>query len=520
MAENFHFIPSVIDGFNPDQREVIRYCLKKNITRSVKIPDIASYTLYENGLTYTEDNYESLLQAIISLAQGFVGSNNINLLMHVSEVGNRFDPKVPNTIQGEATAYYLWTLLSPIARKLFRPEDDPLVTYQREGDQLDKSDFYVPILPMILINGAEAFEAGWSTCIPNFSPKDVVANLRRLLNNEPLLDMSPWYQGFHGSIEKVASKEYSMNGIIKQINESKVEITELPVQMWIRDMKQFLEEGKTGSDIVQPFIKEYEEYHDLRFDMNSVHFQVTLTEKGMREALAESLESKFRLVRIQTISNMVALDSSGRIKKYDSVEEILYEFLRVRLETYQRRKGYLIAELESRYNVLFNKARFIQMITGNELMIWQKKRSTLIVELREKGFQSISKSDSKKNREAKKVVKRAREDGKDPIESLEDFSSGFDYLLSMPTWSFTYEKYSGLLKRRDDIEREIESLKNLDIKELYLKELEEFECAWNKMDELNHKNSLGDFCPCKKCRQKEWKRFKSEQFRWPSRWQR
>ena len=61
----------------------------------------------------------------------------------------------------------------------------------------------MPILPTVLINGADGIGTGWSTSIPNFSPRDVAANLRRMLDGEQPETMKPWYKGFNGTIEEV-----------------------------------------------------------------------------------------------------------------------------------------------------------------------------------------------------------------------------------------------------------------------------------------------------------------------------
>ena len=37
---------------------------------------------------------------------------------------------------------------------------------------------------MVLVNGAEGIGTGWSTYIPNYNPRDIVANLKRLLAGE------------------------------------------------------------------------------------------------------------------------------------------------------------------------------------------------------------------------------------------------------------------------------------------------------------------------------------------------
>lgn len=80
---------------------------------------------------------------------------------------------------------------------------------------------YMPILPMVLVNGAEGIGTGWSTYIPNYNPRDIIANLRRLLAGEAVQPMQPWYRGFKGTIQetlsKTAGKSYSVYGTIAQV---------------------------------------------------------------------------------------------------------------------------------------------------------------------------------------------------------------------------------------------------------------------------------------------------------------
>lgn len=54
----------------------------------------------------------------------------------------------------------------------------------------------MPIIPMVLINGSEGIGTGWSTFVPNYNPRDIIANVKRLLNDEPMEPMDPWYKGF------------------------------------------------------------------------------------------------------------------------------------------------------------------------------------------------------------------------------------------------------------------------------------------------------------------------------------
>lgn len=111
---------------------------------------------------------------------------------------------------------------------------------------------YVPIIPMVLVNGSEGIGTGWSSYIPNYNPRDIVANVRRLLNGEPMEPMHPWYRGFKGTIEKTASKEsgvtYTISGIVEEVDETTLKITELPIRRWTQDYKEFLESIITAND--------------------------------------------------------------------------------------------------------------------------------------------------------------------------------------------------------------------------------------------------------------------------------
>ncbi|KAI8554969.1 hypothetical protein RHMOL_Rhmol05G0137400 [Rhododendron molle] len=63
------------------------------------------------------------------------------------------------------------------------------------------------IIPMVHVNGSDEIGIGWSSYIANYSPRDIVGNVRHLLNGEPMEVMDPWYKGFSSTIEKTATKE-------------------------------------------------------------------------------------------------------------------------------------------------------------------------------------------------------------------------------------------------------------------------------------------------------------------------
>jgi len=78
---------------------------------------------------------------------------------------------------------------SPLARLLFPPMDDNILRFLYDDNQRVEPEWYIPIIPMVLINGAEGIGTGWSCKIPNFDIREVVNNIRRLMDGEEPLPM-------------------------------------------------------------------------------------------------------------------------------------------------------------------------------------------------------------------------------------------------------------------------------------------------------------------------------------------
>jgi DNA topoisomerase-2 len=325
MADNIRSIPSVIDGLKPGQRKVLFTCFKRNIKKDVKVVELAGTV---SGLTAYQHGDASLQQTIVGLAQTFVGSNNVNCLEPSGNFGSR--------LQGgsdSASARYIYTRLSPFARKLFHTADEPLLTYNTDDDKQIEPELYVPVVPMILINGADGIGTGWSSSIPNYNPEDIVSNLKRMMDGEEPVPMQPWFRGFKGEATAAGTDRFKFSGIIHKISDTEVRITELPIRTWTQDFKDKLEEI-IKAEKVPSFIKDYKDYNTHK----DVHFEIQMDEKHLAAAVEEGLEEKFKLTKTIATSNLVAFDAEGRITKYATVEDILKEFFTVRLKFYEKRK--------------------------------------------------------------------------------------------------------------------------------------------------------------------------------------
>ncbi|XP_030539127.1 DNA topoisomerase 2 isoform X2 [Rhodamnia argentea] len=475
MADLQRSIPSMVDGLKPGQRKILFCSFKRNFIKEAKVAQFSGYVSEHSAYHHGE---QSLASTIIGMAQDYVGSNNINLLMPNGQFGTR-------NMGGKdhASSRYIYTKLSPITRFLFPKDDDNLLNYLNEDGQSIEPTWYMPILPMVLVNGSEGIGTGWSSYIPNYNPRDIVANLRHLLSGEMMEPMDPWYRGFRGTIEKTATKEagvsYTVCGIIEEVDDTTLRITELPIRRWTQDYREFLESLSTGEKdkMKDPFVKEFRQYSD---DV-TVHFEVMLSEENMMIAKQEGLLKKFKLTSTISTSNMHLFDSNGVIKKYDSPEQILEEFFHLRLECYEKRKKILLENLELKLAMLDNKVRFILGVVHGEIIVSNRKRADLFQELQAKGFAPFR----KETRTIETAVAGSTDDSEEAEENLEATTKGvrasdYEYLLSMAIGTLTLEKVQELCADKDKLVNEVDALRKATPENLWLKDLAALE---EKLDE-------------------------------------
>jgi DNA topoisomerase-2 len=198
--DNERSIPSLVDGFKPGQRKVLFTCFKRNLQKEIKVAQlagsVAELSCYHHG-------EQSLMSTIINLAQNYVGSNNLNLLMPIGQFGTRLHGG-----KDAASPRYIFTNLSALTRFLFNQKDDPLFDYINDDGQFVEPEFYCPILPMVLVNGAEGIGTGWAVKIPNYNVRELIANVQRLIGKQELVEMKPYYKNFRGQVDKLDEGRY------------------------------------------------------------------------------------------------------------------------------------------------------------------------------------------------------------------------------------------------------------------------------------------------------------------------
>ncbi|XP_048373164.1 DNA topoisomerase 2-alpha [Sphaerodactylus townsendi] len=469
--DNERSIPSLVDGLKPGQRKVIFTCFKRNDKREVKVAQLAGSVAEMSAYHHGE---ASLMMTIINLAQNFVGSNNLNLLQPIGQFGTRLHGG-----KDSASPRYIFTMLSPLARLLFPAVDDSVLNFLYDDNRRVEPEWYIPIIPMVLVNGAEGIGTGWSCKVPNYDIREVVNNLRRMLDGEEPLPMHPSYKNFKGTMDELGEKQYIVNGEISILDSTTIEISELPVRTWTQVYKeQVLEPMLGGTEKTPPLIADYKEYHTD----TTVKFIVKMSAQKLAEAEAAGLHKVFKLQTSLSCTNMVLFDHVGCLKKYDTAEDILQEFYELRLRYYGLRKDWLTGMLGAESAKLSNQARFILEKIEGIIVIENKPKKELIKVLIQRGYESDPLKTWKESQQ--KGTNEEKEDDEESGKENESVGTGpdFNYLLGMPLWYLTKEKKDELCKQRDDKEAELENLKRKNPDDLWREDLAAFVEALEELE--------------------------------------
>ena len=413
-------IPSVIDGFKPTQRKIIfvaNRVWKKGDEKALKIFQLA-------GKVASDANYHhgdgSLNSAIIGMAQKF--KNSMPVLEEIGQFGSLRSPEA-------GAARYISTKLHPNFRQLYM-DFELLESNWEEGVEIEP-DYFLPIIPTVLLNGSSGIAVGFATNILNRNPLDLINACLNELNGKSFLDPSPWYSEFDGSCTQNENSQgsWTFKGTYEIRNTTTVRLTELPPSVTYEKFDTLLsglEENRSITEVI-----------------NNCRSNIDYTIKFRREDLkkletGDKLDKFFKLEERQT-ENFTVLDEFGKIKIFNNATEIIKYFVQFRLGYYVKRKEHLIIKIEEKLSNLSNRARFIKSIIDGSLVVNNTPRVQIIDYLK--------------------------------INNFREFEGGFQYLLSMPIHSLTLEKYRDLLSEIASIEADLEKIRQKAPIDMYREDL-------------------------------------------------
>lgn len=431
-------LPHVMDGFKECNRKILYVSLKTNLKTEIRVEQLSARVSEQSEYHH---GGVSLDGAIKKMAQNFCGSNLIPLFTRGGGFGSR-----QKNGDDAGSSRYIYTKLDTCTPYIFRDEDLDVLKY-RLGDENTpiEPEYYVPIIPMILVNGSSGIGTGYSTDIPTFNPLDIIKNVKLWIHNSvhseqlQLAELTPWYDKFLGTVEKVSDKKFVMKGQIRSIGRNVYQVYEIPITTAIDDYRIFLlelmDEKKIG------------DFHSKSGD-NNVDFIVTaindepLTIENMKLSTSISL------------TNMVAFNREGLIKKYNDVNEIINEFCTIRFDYYKARKAHLLRKWKPEIDRLAYTCKFITEVTTGNIELFAesggikvpKSTDELEVELKEKGFPMVK--------------------------------DGYSYLLDLTIRNMTKERIKQVRKELEKLNGDWNTLNNTSEQDIWIKELDELVVAY------------------------------------------
>ena len=477
-ADNIRSLPHVMDGLKPSQRKILYSCLKRNLREEIRVAQLAGYVSEHAAYHHGE---ASLNSTIVGMAQNFVGSNNVNLLKPMGQFGSRLMGG-----KDAASPRYIHTYLEEIVSKIFRKEDAGLLKHIDDDGDLVEPEYYLPVVPLLAINGSVGIGTGYSTDIPPHRPDDIICLLRHRLEGSILTladrPLDPWWFGFRGAIHRHDEQTWITKGLYEFDDEKKtVTITELPAGTWTKDYKAFLDvlyeaedkkskeakkEAKkveTGSnrsskDDVEPCgLKGFDDlYNDV-----DVRFVLYFTEEGY-EALQENrekFEKQFKLTSSWKTTNMTCFDADFNIVKYKTIGDILETFVEKRLPMYEARRIMMMENLEKQMRELDAKRRFLQALLDERLVLSRKSDEEIVAQLKACEIPALSNLD------------------------LPDAYDSYDYVLRMRMDRVKQSAVTELDGQIAEKGAEIEHLEGETGSSMWLADLEEFRLTWVQYSE-------------------------------------
>ena len=431
-------IPSCIDGLKPSQRKIIYVCneiWKTGAEKALKVFQLSG-AVANRG--YYHHGSASLESAIINMAQKF--KNNLPLLEEDGQFGSLRSPE-------PGAARYIGTKLSKNFKLLFK--DFELLEHKKEEGDIIDPHYFLPIIPMVLVNGTSGIAVGFASNILNRNPNDLIDACVSLLKGKSIESIKPYIKDFKGEIinDKENPKKWTIKGSYEKTNLTTIKVTELPPSMTFENYEKLLEELANpkvipGKAPKKKFIVSYDDNCD-----KGINYTIKFT----REDLANLDDAKImKLLKLEENDTEIftTLDEFGKIKIFESDVEIIEYFVNYRLGFYVKRKEFNLNKLRQELKILTNRGKFIKSILEDKIDIKNKSKENIIQSIVELKLELVEES--------------------------------YDYLLRMPLWALTKELFEKLKTDFTAKKEEIAELEKVEPKNMYLDDLKELKTKINK----------------------------------------
>lgn len=347
-------LPHLIDGFKAGQRKIMYVSMKRAQT-NIKTEALAGYVQAESNYHHAPT---SLSGTISLMAQSFCGSNNYPFFSGKGGFGNIFGAKY-------SAPRYTEVKIADVFNKLYLKEDSAVALKSTDIED-PEPQFYIPIIPTVLLNGCTGVAVAYACDFPSYHPSDIIDCIYRVLdkkNNNTVI--RPFFKNYNGNIVK-ENERWIQYGSFNRINKTTLEITELPFEYSNIDtykviLNEYIENGT---------ILDYD-------DMSDSKWRVVV--KAKKELIAKTDEELISIFKLRCIiPENINVIFDGKVIEYKNDTNLLIEhFVAIRLDFYEKRKRKILTDFQKDIIRLFIK--FIV----NKYVISKKEKALNLVEVTE-----------------------------------------------------------------------------------------------------------------------------------------
>jgi DNA topoisomerase-2 len=357
---------------------------------------------------------------MVGMAQKF--KNSLPLLDGIGQFGSLRSPSA-------GAPRYISAKLHPNFKLIYK--DFELLTNKIEEGEEIEPEYFLPIVPTVILNGSSGIAVGFATNILNRNPKDVVEACINVLKGEKMKTLSPWISEFTGTFTRdlINPKTWKISGSCEVVNTSTVKITEIPPNFTYEKYEEHL-----NNLVDKKIIVSYEDN-----SAGKIQYVLKFQRDVLKSYLTKDKLSSLLKLDTQETENLTTIDETGNLKIFEKAEDIVTHFVNIRLDFYIKRKEFIINKINRELALITNKARFIADIIEGKLKINNVPKQEILRYLEKSDYDKIDGS--------------------------------YNYLLNLSIYSLTKERFEELLKEKSEKQTELSIIKNTDHKDMYMKDL-------------------------------------------------
>jgi len=351
-------IPNMIDGLKPVQRFYL-YSSLINSKKDFKKVSAVSGIISDYGYNHGEASAAGAGQLMAA-----TWNNNICLVEGRGSFGTRL-------VQEAGAARYVYTRLHDNFGKYVKDLD---LSPVHDDPEHEPPAFYLPAIPLVLINGTKGIATGFATNILPHCPASVTeACVEYLETKEIKQPINLKFPEFNGTIEqnKEDPKKYISCGTYSKKSKTQLLISEVPYGFDRESYVKVLDNLEDEGDIVS--------YDDL-CDKQGFKFEVKLKQNISAKWTRSKIIGKFKLAK-PFAQNLTVIDYEGKLREYDDARQLIKDFCDYRLGILKQRIDARKAEYEEEVRWLNVKMEFVQANVDGRIVFKDNSKAQVIKQI-------------------------------------------------------------------------------------------------------------------------------------------